>query len=248
MDREPRGVPSPPSVPAIHRRGGCWSPTRPHRDQDRRMRAVLGALVLAVLVCSATPSSAGPDPAEGVWPLDPRSGGRTRLRAAARSVRRRSSRRRPGRSARSGGAGRAAGDGRLRRLHRRQARRHGAARRTSYDLRAGRGLGRAAAGRWPPGDVLGRLTLTDSHCFPAACLHWGLLARRGVPRPAHPRRLGTGAAAAPVARRARQAAVEPRLDLALPPLDGWRRPLRRAAVSAPWVRRAAQRRAGWACW
>ena len=26
------------------------------------------------------------------------------------------------------------------------------------------------------GDVLGRLTVTDSHCFPAACLHWGLIA------------------------------------------------------------------------
>lgn len=25
------------------------------------------------------------------------------------------------------------------------------------------------------GDPLGRLTVTDSHCFPAACLHWGLL-------------------------------------------------------------------------
>lgn len=25
------------------------------------------------------------------------------------------------------------------------------------------------------GDVLGRLTTTDSHCFPAACLHWGLI-------------------------------------------------------------------------
>lgn len=25
------------------------------------------------------------------------------------------------------------------------------------------------------GDVLGRLIVTDSHCFPAACLHWGLV-------------------------------------------------------------------------
>ena len=25
------------------------------------------------------------------------------------------------------------------------------------------------------GDVLGRLVVTDSHCFPAACLHWGLI-------------------------------------------------------------------------
>ena len=25
------------------------------------------------------------------------------------------------------------------------------------------------------GDVIGRLVVTDSHCFPAACLHWGLI-------------------------------------------------------------------------
>ena len=29
------------------------------------------------------------------------------------------------------------------------------------------------------GAVLGRLTVTDSHCFPAACLHWGLIEGRG---------------------------------------------------------------------
>lgn len=25
------------------------------------------------------------------------------------------------------------------------------------------------------GDVIGRLVVTDSHCFPAVCLHWGLI-------------------------------------------------------------------------
>ena len=30
------------------------------------------------------------------------------------------------------------------------------------------------------GAVLGRLTLTDSHCFPAACLHWGLIEGGGA--------------------------------------------------------------------
>ena len=35
------------------------------------MRAVLGALVLAVLVGSTAPSSASPDRADGVWPLVP---------------------------------------------------------------------------------------------------------------------------------------------------------------------------------
>ena len=29
------------------------------------------------------------------------------------------------------------------------------------------------------GEVLGRLTVTDSHCFPAACLHWGLIEGSG---------------------------------------------------------------------
>jgi len=29
------------------------------------------------------------------------------------------------------------------------------------------------------GDVLGRLTPTDSHCFPSACLHWGLIEGTG---------------------------------------------------------------------
>ena len=32
------------------------------------------------------------------------------------------------------------------------------------------------------GEVLGRLTVTDSHCFPAACLHWGLIEGTGDAR------------------------------------------------------------------
>ena len=32
------------------------------------------------------------------------------------------------------------------------------------------------------GDVLGRLVVTDSHCFPAACLHWGLIEGDGDAR------------------------------------------------------------------
>lgn len=45
-------------------------------------------------------------------------------------------------------------------------------RRTTYEpvvATVGRGQQVAA------GDVLGRLTVTDGHCFPAACLHWGLI-------------------------------------------------------------------------
>ena len=29
------------------------------------------------------------------------------------------------------------------------------------------------------GDVIGRLVVTDSHCFPATCLHWGLVVGTG---------------------------------------------------------------------
>ena len=32
------------------------------------------------------------------------------------------------------------------------------------------------------GDVLGRLVVADSHCFPAACLHWGLVEGDGDAR------------------------------------------------------------------
>ena len=55
------------------------------------------------------------------------------------------------------------------------------------------------------GDVLGRLVVADSHCFPAACLHWGLVEGDGDARtyldPLSPRRRRPGAAAAAVARR-----------------------------------------------
>ena len=110
------------------------------------MRAVLGALVLAVLVGSTAPSSAGPDRAEGVWPLvpdpevvrgfepppHPFAAGHRGVDLAGR----------PGQAVRAALPGTVGFAG----LHRRQARRHRAARRSSYDLRAGRGLGRAGPG------------------------------------------------------------------------------------------------------
>ena len=51
--------------------------------------------------------------------------------------------------------------------------RHGA-RRTTYEPVASTVH---AGDRVAAGDPVGRLVLTSSHCFPAACLHWGL--RRG---------------------------------------------------------------------
>jgi murein DD-endopeptidase MepM/ murein hydrolase activator NlpD len=48
---------------------------------------------------------------------------------------------------------------------------HGGRRTTYEPVVATLGRGEQVAAR----DVLGRLTVTDSHCFPAACLHWGLI-------------------------------------------------------------------------
>ena len=183
------------------------------------MRAVLGALVLAVLVCSATPSSAGPDPAEGVWPLvpdpevlrgfepppDPFAAGHRGVDLAGR----------PGQAVRAalpgtvGFVGSIGGKPVVTVLH--------GGRRTTYEpVVASVERGRAVAA----GDVLGRLTLTDSHCFPAACLHWGLL--RGEEYLDPLTLVGSGPVRLLPLWREEPVAV--RLAWA-PPLDGWRRPL-----------------------
>ena len=74
------------------------------------------------------------------------------------------------------------------------------------------------------GEVLGRLIVTDSHCFPAACLHWGLVEGRGEPRTyADPLTLLGGG---PV--RLLPLWREDPVDLRLPwaaPLQRWRRPV-----------------------
>ncbi len=48
---------------------------------------------------------------------------------------------------------------------------HGARRTTYEPVEASVHPGQAVAA----GDPLGRLVVTDSHCFPVACLHWGLI-------------------------------------------------------------------------
>lgn len=53
---------------------------------------------------------------------------------------------------------------------------HGSRRTTYEPVVASVEPGQAVAA----GEVLGRLVLTDSHCFPAACLHWGLIAEHGA--------------------------------------------------------------------
>ena len=75
------------------------------------------------------------------------------------------------------------------------------------------------------GDVLGRLTSTDSHCFPAACLHWGLVVGVGdAEQYVDPLTLvGSGPVRLlPLWRE--QPATTARLPWA-PPLDRWARPL-----------------------
>jgi hypothetical protein len=53
---------------------------------------------------------------------------------------------------------------------------HGARRTTYEPVVASVERGQAVAA----GDVLGRLVVTDSHCFPATCLHWGLIEGHGA--------------------------------------------------------------------
>ena len=55
---------------------------------------------------------------------------------------------------------------------------HGGRRTTYEPVVASVERGQAVAA----GDVLGRLVVTDSHCFPAACLHWGLVEGDGDAR------------------------------------------------------------------
>ena len=52
---------------------------------------------------------------------------------------------------------------------------HGGRRTTYEPVVASVAVGEVVAA----GQVLGRLTVTDSHCFPAACLHWGLIEGTG---------------------------------------------------------------------
>ena len=74
------------------------------------------------------------------------------------------------------------------------------------------------------GEVLGRLVVTDSHCFPAACLHWGLVEGHGEPRTyADPLTL-LGGGPVRLLPLWREDPVVLRLPWA-PPLQRWRRPV-----------------------
>ncbi len=130
--------------------------------------------MLVVVLSTGAPAVAGPDTPAAVWPLDPRpdvvrgfepppdpyASGHRGVDLAGRAGE-------PVRAALPGTVGFAGSIGGkpvVTVLH--------GGRRTTYEpvvatVERGQAVG--------AGDVLGRLTLTDSHCFPAACLHWGLI-------------------------------------------------------------------------
>jgi murein DD-endopeptidase MepM/ murein hydrolase activator NlpD len=73
------------------------------------------------------------------------------------------------------------------------------------------------------GDVLGRLVVTDSHCFPAACLHWGLIVGSGPEEAyADPLSLVGGGPVRLLPLWRDEPATAPGWS---PPLEVWRRPL-----------------------
>ncbi len=156
---------------------------RPSGRAPTRLRASLLALVavltaLAALAVCVAPAYADPGtPAHGVWPLVPRPAvvagfdpPGTAWGAGHRGV---DLAGRIGQLVRAAAAGRVTFAGML-------AGRgvvvvdHGATRTTYEPVAASVSVGDTVAAGAP----LGRLTLVGSHCFPAACLHWGLIEGR----------------------------------------------------------------------
>ncbi|WP_374456481.1 M23 family metallopeptidase [Nocardioides sp.] len=74
------------------------------------------------------------------------------------------------------------------------------------------------------GDVLGRLTTSDSHCFPAACLHWGLIRGSGDSEEYLDPLTLVGSGPVRLLPLWRDDPATLRLPWT-PPLDGWRRPV-----------------------
>lgn len=74
------------------------------------------------------------------------------------------------------------------------------------------------------GEVLGRLVVTDSHCFPSACLHWGLIAGRGADEAYLDPLTLVGGGPVRLLPLWRDEPVTPRVPWA-PPLEAWRRPV-----------------------
>ncbi|MEO5711603.1 MAG: M23 family metallopeptidase [Nocardioidaceae bacterium] len=143
--------------------------------RSARLLLLLLLLALCAPLSPAYADRAGP--AHGGWPLDPRpevvegfDPPDSRWGAGHRGV---DLSGRPGQRVRSAEAGRVSFAGTL-------AGRgvvvveHGATRTTYEPVDASVGVGDTVA----TGATIGRLQLFGSHCFPAACLHWGLIEGR----------------------------------------------------------------------
>jgi murein DD-endopeptidase MepM/ murein hydrolase activator NlpD len=149
---------------------------RPSSPLRILLLTTLLAAAAAVLLVVSGPASADPgtEPAGGVWPLDPRpavvSGfdpPDTRWGAGHRGVDLAGHVGQPVRAAAPGRvtfAGRLAGRGVV-------VVDHGVTRTTYEPVAASVAVGDMVGA----GVVLGRLELFASHCFPRACLHWGLI-------------------------------------------------------------------------
>jgi murein DD-endopeptidase MepM/ murein hydrolase activator NlpD len=74
------------------------------------------------------------------------------------------------------------------------------------------------------GEVLGRLAITDGHCFPAACLHWGLIEGTGDGEVYVDPLTLVGDRPVRLLPLWRDAPVTVRLPWS-PPLEQWRRPV-----------------------
>jgi murein DD-endopeptidase MepM/ murein hydrolase activator NlpD len=145
------------------------------------MRALIGAVLVALVLGAApvsSPAAAAPADPVGVWPLDPEplvvrgfEAPPGPYAAGHRGVDLAGSPGQPVRAALSGTVGFAGSIGGkpvVTVLH--------GGRRTTYEpVVAAVEPGQAVAA----GEVLGRLVVIDSHCFPAACVHWGLIGGRG---------------------------------------------------------------------
>ncbi len=196
------------------------------------MRAVPGAALLVLVhlflssVCLsivAGPAHASPEDPVGVWPLDPRPDVVRHFEpppnpyaAGHRGVDLAGS---PGQAVRAalagtvGFAGSIGGKPVVTVLH--------DGRRTTYEpVVASVERGQVVAA----GDVLGRLVVADSHCFPAACLHWGLVEGDGDARTYLDPLSLVGGGPVRLLPLWRDDPVTLRLPWS-PPLSSWRRPV-----------------------
>lgn len=185
--------------------------------------ALVAAVALAPVVGPAGPAYAATDEPAGVWPLDPEPDVARDFEpppgpwaAGHRGVDLAGS---AGQSVRAalpgtvGFVGSIAGKPVVTVLH--------GGRRTTYEpVVASVERGQQVAA----GEVLGRLTVTDSHCFPAACLHWGLIRGTGDTQEYLDPLTLVGSGPVRLLPLWRDEPVTARLPWA-PPLEAWRRPV-----------------------